>query len=260
MEKKRIFVAMWSQRAAGEFMDEVFHSLIERKLYCKRNWNTYVLETHNTITRFLNMDRFCHPIYTEGIRADALFGREPYKSYLRDRLAPGAPYDVGMGLVDYICKVEEDAAKEQMKKVYITSASPHRINNTYWDVLMKYCNTVDSGLRINYRNDGNIEFVKKIEEDAYIQNDNFMTKELWTKMNPYNKPNYVIPEIKTVYFNNPVTVVLWTDGTKTIVRCQEGDTYDPEKGLAMAVAKKLYGNKGRYYDIFRKWIPGDKED
>lgn len=32
--------------------------------------------------------------------------------------------------------------------------------------------------------------------------------------------------IKEVIFNDPVTVVNWADGKKTIVRCQEGDTYD----------------------------------
>lgn len=69
--------------------------------------------------------------------------------------------------------------------------------------------------------------------------------------------SYELPTIKNVYFNDPVTVVIWDDGTKTIVRCQEqtGDTYSKETGLAMCIAKKAMGNKGRYYDIFKKWIP-----
>lgn len=60
--------------------------------------------------------------------------------------------------------------------------------------------------------------------------------------------------IKKVYFNDPVTVVLWEDGTKTIVKC-DGEKYDPEKGLAMAIAKKALGNKGNYYEVFKKWLP-----
>lgn len=63
--------------------------------------------------------------------------------------------------------------------------------------------------------------------------------------------------IKKVYFNDPVTVVLWEDGTKTIVRSGEGDIYDPEKGLAMAITKKALGNKGNYYEVFKKWLPED---
>lgn len=62
--------------------------------------------------------------------------------------------------------------------------------------------------------------------------------------------------IKNVYFNDPVTVVMWEDGTKTIVRCGENEEYDPEKGLAMAISKKALGNKGSYYDEFKKWVPG----
>lgn len=65
--------------------------------------------------------------------------------------------------------------------------------------------------------------------------------------------------IKKVHFNNPVTVVLWNDGTKTVVKSGKHDIYDPEKGLAMAIAKKALGNKGRYYDIFKKWLPEQKE-
>lgn len=61
--------------------------------------------------------------------------------------------------------------------------------------------------------------------------------------------------IARVYFNDPVTVVLWKDGTKTIVRCQEGDTYSAETGLALCFAKKALGNKGGFNDVFKKYIP-----
>ena len=60
--------------------------------------------------------------------------------------------------------------------------------------------------------------------------------------------------IKKVIFNNPATIVFWFDGTKTVVKC-EGDIYDKEKGLAMAIAKRALGNTGRYYEIFKKFIP-----
>lgn len=63
------------------------------------------------------------------------------------------------------------------------------------------------------------------------------------------------PEIKNVYFNDPVTVVIWSDGSKTIVRCQPGDTYSKETGLALCIAKKYLGNKGNFNEVFKKWIP-----
>ncbi len=68
------------------------------------------------------------------------------------------------------------------------------------------------------------------------------------------------PSIKKVIFNYPATIVLWTDGSKTVVKCQDGDVYDPEKGLAMAISKKALGNKGNYCNEFKKWLPEDEEE
>ena len=72
--------------------------------------------------------------------------------------------------------------------------------------------------------------------------------------------------IERVIFNVPATIVIWKDGSKTVVKCAKED-FDPEKGLAMAIAKKALGNKGSYYNVFKKWLPdisdgdvdGDKE-
>lgn len=61
--------------------------------------------------------------------------------------------------------------------------------------------------------------------------------------------------ISKVIFNNPATIVFWADGTKTVVKCQEGDTYSRETGLATAIAKKALGNKGNFNDVFKKFIP-----
>ena len=66
--------------------------------------------------------------------------------------------------------------------------------------------------------------------------------------------------IEKVIFNDPATVVLWKDGTKTIVKCGNEDAYDPEKGLAMAIAKKALGNGGNYYEVFKKWLPEEKDE
>ena len=62
-------------------------------------------------------------------------------------------------------------------------------------------------------------------------------------------------EIKNVIFNDPATIVLWKDGTKTVVKCQEGDFYSEEMGLALCIAKKAMGNNGNFNNVFRKWIP-----
>ena len=60
--------------------------------------------------------------------------------------------------------------------------------------------------------------------------------------------------IKDVIFNDPATIVFWTDGSKTVVKCEKGETFDPEKGLAMAISKKVLGNDYGYYETFAKYI------
>lgn len=71
-----------------------------------------------------------------------------------------------------------------------------------------------------------------------------------TTLTPYILP---FPEIKDVIFQEPATIVLWNDGTKTVVRSQCGEKYDPEKGLAMAISKKALGNTREYYHKFLHW-------
>lgn len=65
--------------------------------------------------------------------------------------------------------------------------------------------------------------------------------------------------IKNVIFNDPATVVIWDDGSKTVVKCQPGDTYSKETGLALCIAKKYLGNKGNFNEVFKKWIPEEVE-
>lgn len=51
-----------------------------------------------------------------------------------------------------------------------------------------------------------------------------------------------VPPVKKVIFSGPKTIVLWADGTKTIVSCGAGDTYDYYAGFCAAVVKKLFGS------------------
>ena len=44
-----------------------------------------------------------------------------------------------------------------------------------------------------------------------------------------------------ILIQGTATIIWWSDGTKTIVKCQKGDKMDPEKGIAMCVMKKFMG-------------------
>lgn len=65
-------------------------------------------------------------------------------------------------------------------------------------------------------------------------------------------------KIKDVIFSDPATVVFWSDGTKTVVKTRGGEKYDKEKGLAMAIIKKITGNTSNYYNIFKEWCGDEK--
>lgn len=65
-------------------------------------------------------------------------------------------------------------------------------------------------------------------------------------------------EIKDVIVNYPATVILWKDGTKTVVKCENED-FDLEKAIAMAFARKALGNKYGYYNVFKKWLKKAKD-
>lgn len=62
------------------------------------------------------------------------------------------------------------------------------------------------------------------------------------------------PTIKRVVFNDPATIVFWKDGTKTVVKCSDGDTYSKESGLAMCFMKKMHGNDNGYHRVFKEFI------
>ena len=95
------------------------------------------------------------------------------------------------------------------------------------------------------------------EVNKYCYNDVMAARDFLNSIYGMNSSH--IPEIKNVIFNDPATIVFWEDGTKTVVKCQDGDEFDPEKGLAMAIAKKAYGNKGSYCNKLKKWLPKEEQ-
>lgn len=56
-----------------------------------------------------------------------------------------------------------------------------------------------------------------------------------------------------VIFNGPATIVFWDDGTKTVVKCTERETFDYEKGVALCYMKKFLGNDNSFKHIFKKF-------
>lgn len=60
-----------------------------------------------------------------------------------------------------------------------------------------------------------------------------------------------ISEIDKVYFGKGTTVIKWKNGTRTKVKCQDDETFDKEKGVAMCIIKHMFGDIGYYNEIFK---------
>ena len=64
--------------------------------------------------------------------------------------------------------------------------------------------------------------------------------------------------IDKVIYNDPATIVIWSDGTKTVSKTHAGDVYSPEVGLVLCVLKKLSGST-KVHDLIEAWIPHNGE-
>ena len=117
---------------------------------------------------------------------------------------------------------------------------------------------------------------KKAEEQRHIKNDIDLQRELYRHMmnvtygmssdctrDQANEYRTILIKMsctpEKVIFNKPATIVLWKDGTKTVVKAQNDEPFDPEKGLAMAIAKKALGNEGNYFNHIKKWTEDVEE-
>lgn len=163
-------------------------------------------------------------------------------------------------------------------------------NYPYWDDVAYITVKLDDGTSRSY-NSKSLKKLSSQEEErkmSIIADEEWMVKYLWTPVNKeddsymkdrmygtynastnrdlyfdlFNDRNGLVKNkfdkntIKDVIFNDPATIVLWKDGTKTVVKCQSetGDTYNKELGLAMCIIKKCCGNKGNFNDVFNEWI------
>jgi len=76
----------------------------------------------------------------------------------------------------------------------------------------------------------------------------------------------VIPEcdavtelsVKQIIYSGPKTVVIWSDGSKTIISCSETDTYDQYAGFCAAVTKKMFGSNSNIKKIIDKYAKVDR--
>lgn len=69
---------------------------------------------------------------------------------------------------------------------------------------------------------------------------------------PWGEDEKRIPKVARIFYDDVATVVFWTDGTKTVVKCQEGTPYDEYTAFCAAFTKKLYGNNSKLQREIKK--------
>lgn len=133
------------------------------------------------------------------------------------------------------------------------------------------CRIADEPLDFNRRPSKmlwKLEEIKTEEEETITEEEEMPTRinvdygSMFTgiKMMPINNEEASkmyreqIDKVKKVIFNYPATIILWDDGTKTVVRCGDDEKFDPEKGIAMCLLKKMLGNTGDYNNYIRHLI------
>lgn len=173
------------------------------------------------------------------------------------------PYTTDIVINDYVISVVNDINNIQhlrkMEFAKILVNIPKKLLDRFKD---KDHMTFDS---FKDTVNGVVRFIKKASYCIIVNEYSYMTGGIIGKIDP-NEIKQAINNvygpsrssaIKKVIFNDPATIVIWTDGTKTIVKC-DGEKFDKEKGLAMAICKKLLGTNSsgsNYYEVFKKWIP-----
>ena len=101
-------------------------------------------------------------------------------------------------------------------------------------------------------------FTEQVAKDLLDSIYGIHSKTLKEEIQMKTKSHSACNPIEKVIFNNPATIVFWKDGTKTIVKRQEGAEFDPEKGLAMAICRHYLCDicgLERYDGVFKRYMP-----
>lgn len=60
-------------------------------------------------------------------------------------------------------------------------------------------------------------------------------------------------DVKRIIFSGPKTIVLWSDGTKTIVSMSKDELrFDPEAAFCAAYTKKMFGSNSKIKRIIEQ--------
>ena len=91
--------------------------------------------------------------------------------------------------------------------------------------------------------------VERITIDGFVKREDSSPRS-------YGATGLLDKAVKVIY-NPPATIAFWADGSKTVVKCDKDDVYDPKYGLALCYMKKALGSSRAFNDALRA---GREED
>lgn len=101
--------------------------------------------------------------------------------------------------------------------------------------------------------------LRKIRED--IENGKFPLK---TEIYKTPETTMLLPGIKNIFYSDKpgkeVVVVLFEDGTKIIKRPSQGDSFDLNVGVSLAIAEKIFSSKTQYHKYIQSKVVASNKD
>ena len=89
---------------------------------------------------------------------------------------------------------------------------------------------------------------------------------LTLKTEIYKTPETImlLPGIKNIFYSDKpgkeVVVVLFEDGTKIIKRPSQGDSFDLNVGVSLAIAEKIFSSKTQYHKYIQSKVVASNKD
>ena len=120
-------------------------------------------------------------------------------------------------------------------------------------IFMKYTRFMNSDL----------SYEKIVKEGKRLMNENnlYELRDVvgWSDKNLVRNKYYIVPK-EIIFQDEKTTIINWTDGTKTIVKCSDDDVFSPETGIALCYMKKFFtdNDSERFHRILKSLISVSK--
>ena len=157
--------------------------------------------------------------------------------------------DIGFG--EARLTVEMTPVKERTDMDFISTAGLAGLG--YGMVRPAPAFTIGSGQAKENGMNKNIEYFRGLSADVKKREfEEDLVVELKENLALFHECVMKTEDVEGVYIDGRNTTVRWSDGSHTTVHCGEDDVFDPMLGFLLCVAKRHFGDTGRYLEVMRR--------